>query len=135
MAFAHCPNCRKAFRYQVEAKTGPVWLREFARAVGKGDPAVVLCAKCWFVPEIGDEVEVTQLSEDATEFTIGSIGRVLEIRNEESAYPIFLVEGLPATDAAPSIAQFRRWEIRACNALIAGTLRFNLNADCDSSQT
>ena len=133
MAFAHCPNCRKAFRYQVEATAGPAWLKELARSVGKGEPALLLCPKCWFVPEVGDEVEVTEEREEAPDLRVGSIGRVVEIRNEKSAYPIFFVEGASGEGSPPWRQQFMRWEIRASEAPIPGTLRFNLTKNFDQS--
>jgi len=133
VAFAHCPNCRKAFRYQVEAAAGPAWLKELARSVGKGEPALLLCPKCWFIPEVGDEVEITQRREESSNPSVGSIGRVVEVRNEMSAYPIFLVEGISVEGTPPWREQFMRWEIRASKAPLAGTLRFDLARNFDQS--
>jgi hypothetical protein len=129
VAFAHCPNCQKAIRYQVEAKTGPIWLREFARAVGKGEPAVLMCVRCWFIPEIGDIVEVTKPRENELNIQVGDKGRVVEIQEENSAYPIFTVESVPNGESLRWRAQFMRWELRAIDTLIPGTLRFSLNID------
>ena len=129
MAFAHCPSCQKAFRYQFEATAGPAWLKDLARSIGRGEPAVLLCPKCWLIPELGDEVEVTQLREDVPSAPVGSHGRVVEVRNEDSAYPIFLVQGLSAEGiSAPWQGQFMRWEIQAKKSPLPGTLRFRFEA-------
>lgn len=133
MAFAHCPNCRRAFRYQVTAINGPAWLKQFAQSVGQGEPAVLLCAKCWLIPEVGDEVEVTQEREDASGFQVGSVGRVVEVRNEVSPYPIFRVEGLSAEGSLSWRALFMRWEIRASKPPLIGTVCLDLNMNPNQS--
>lgn len=127
MAFAYCSNCRKAFRYRVDAKDGPAWLKEFARAVGKGEPAILKCMRCWFTPEVGDVVEITQAQVNEPGAKIGSMGRIVEIQNEDTAYPIFSVESLPSDDSMSWCVQFMRWEISASRPLMTGILRFNLS--------
>ena len=102
--------------------------------MGKGEPALLLCAKCWFVPEVGDQVEITQQREGEPDLQVGTVGRVVEVRNEKSAYPIFIVEG-PLAENSPSWReQFMRWELRASKALLAGTLRFNLAETFNQSE-
>jgi len=134
VAYAHCPNCLKSFRYQLEATDGPAWLKDVARSVGKGEPAVLLCAKCWVVPEVGDEVEITQPSEEEPNLRVGAVGRVTQIWGEESAYPIFLVEGSVPGEAVAWSARLMRWQIRAHKAPVEGTLRFRLAPPKDQNQ-
>ena len=45
-------------RYRAHASAGPAWLKNLARSVGGGDPALVLCFGCWVEPRIGDRVEL-----------------------------------------------------------------------------
>jgi len=134
VAYAHCPNCLKSFRYQLEATEGPAWLKDLARSVGKGEQAVLLCSKCWVVPEVGDEVEVTQPSEDEPHLRVGAVGQVVQVWGEDSAYPIFLVEGLSSEGSPAWSARLMRWQIRAHKAPVEGTLRFRLTPPSDQNQ-
>lgn len=128
MAYAHCPNCQKAFRYKL-LTAGPAWLKDVARSLGRGETAVLLCQRCWLVPETGDEVTVLSRREELPAVAVGAVGRVVEIQNAGSAYPIFVVEGLAADQKEPWHGQFMRWEIQAGGVPAQGTVQLLMRSD------
>jgi hypothetical protein len=130
MAYAYCPKCQKSFRYAASAVGGPSWLKDVARSLGRGESAVLLCYRCWVVPEEGDQVEVLETSDDANRPRRGDIGVVVAVKDIEDGNRVFVVESRAEGNTVLWRQLFSSSQITASPTLATGTLRLNLgNSD------
>ncbi|GAA0760903.1 hypothetical protein LRH25_27665 [Ideonella azotifigens] len=128
MAYAYCPRCDRSFRYSTDAPEGPSWLKELARAIGRGDQALALCFGCWRLPRVGDEVQVLHPPYDLLDrVQRGSSGQVIEIVATPEGVTCYLVQSpLDAMGESIWTAVFRRHQIKLMNAEEGRTLRLRL---------
>lgn len=126
MAYAYCPKCAKYFRYSASADAGPVWLRDLAKSLGRGEPPVFLCYRCWVLPEVGDIVVVIDPPGNVPPMRRGARGRVTEVLTEPLGGKRFVVEALGESEVSASRCALTWAQVQAAALPRDGTVRLSL---------
>lgn len=114
MAYARCPVCRTNFRYTVEVpRGGPAWLKEVARAAGRGEQATVLCDGCWVPLRVGDVVVVLHSAPLIGSGHGPAKGIVADIGTFDNGAVMYEVDAIEAHEGYIWRHAFRRAQLKA----------------------